>query len=243
MNEITVRRAARQYGMEIVAVYPPQTGYRNESHPVQLTDGTMANLILYKREPGVAKMIACLHAVSLFLAAYGFPVRTPLDSRIMAMRSKTATRYLALYSYLPGVTIPWEGYTRRHLRALGACMSDMHAALQGYPVNGLPDTADTYLALLKWLHDYFGGNHVAIALEQKLMLAVHVPQLDRFAPLLKGAAGLSHKQALHMDFVRSNVLFDAREPRISGILDFEKVAVGHPVFDIGRTLAFLLVDC
>ncbi len=30
---------------------------------------------------------------------------------------------------------------------------------------------------------------------------------------------------------------------MTGILDFEKTAYGHPVFDVARTLAFLLVDC
>jgi hypothetical protein len=50
-----------------------------------------------------------------------------------------------------------------------------------------------------------------------------------------------------MDFVRSNILFDDTDTSnalaITGILDFEKTAQGNPVFDIARTLAFLLVDC
>jgi Ser/Thr protein kinase RdoA (MazF antagonist) len=66
--------------------------------------------------------------------------------------------------------------------------------------------------------------------------------------LLIGSALLPAKQPLHMDFVRSNILFEAVPAgdfnmSISGILDFEKAAYGHPLFDIARTLTFLLVDC
>jgi len=45
-----------------------------------------------------------------------------------------------------------------------------------------------------------------------------------------------------MDFVRGNILFD-EGVHITGVLDFEKASHGHPLFDIARTLAFLLVDC
>ena|SRR5579862_918408 len=47
-----------------------------------------------------------------------------------------------------------------------------------------------------------------------------------------------------MDFVRGNILFTSSPTlEITGILDFEKAARGHPSFDIARTLAFLYVDC
>ncbi|HEX9153621.1 MAG TPA: hypothetical protein VF809_02260, partial [Candidatus Saccharimonadales bacterium] len=46
-----------------------------------------------------------------------------------------------------------------------------------------------------------------------------------------------------------NILFsdepydDALKVSISGVIDFEKTAYGHPLFDIARTLAFLMIDC
>ena len=55
-----------------------------------------------------------------------------------------------------------------------------------------------------------------------------------------------------MDFVRGNILFAESKPEyklqlgdkaISGIIDLEKASFGHPVWDIGRSLAFLMVDC
>jgi Ser/Thr protein kinase RdoA (MazF antagonist) len=54
-----------------------------------------------------------------------------------------------------------------------------------------------------------------------------------------------------MDMVRGNILFDTTadtpwqidDVRLSGVIDFEKTAIGLPVCDMARTLAFLLVDC
>ena len=47
-----------------------------------------------------------------------------------------------------------------------------------------------------------------------------------------------------MDFVRGNILFaEDEKAQITGVLDFEKATWGPPVFDIARTLAFLIVDC
>jgi hypothetical protein len=60
--------------------------------------------------------------------------------------------------------------------------------------------------------------------------------------LLEFCGKLEDQQPLHMDFVRSNVLFNAHAT-IAGIIDFEKTGKGHPMLDIARTLAFLLVDC
>jgi hypothetical protein len=85
---------------------------------------------------------------------------------------------------------------------------------------------------------------VATAMSQKLGLEPPLPKLRRLTRILEICGRLPHQQPLHMDFVRGNVLFSnsAAEPEISGVLDFEKTAWGHPVFDIARTLAFLLVD-
>jgi len=77
-------------------------------------------------------------------------------------------------------------------------------------------------------------------MQDKLSLGFAV-SFDRYERLLSGCCRLPDTQQLHMDFVRGNILFE--DERITGILDFEKTAVGHPLFDVARTLAFLLVDC
>jgi len=72
---------------------------------------------------------------------------------------------------------------------------------------------------------------------------------------------------LHLDFVRGNILFERLPSHgslqtpmvnklnfdldqtskltlsIAGILDWEKTALGAPVIDVARTLAFLIIDC
>ncbi|HEQ65254.1 MAG TPA: aminoglycoside phosphotransferase family protein [bacterium] len=54
-------------------------------------------------------------------------------------------------------------------------------------------------------------------------------------------------QLVHNDFVRGNILFSSEKIGdiypITGIIDFEKMLVGSPLIDVGRTLAFLHVDC
>jgi Ser/Thr protein kinase RdoA (MazF antagonist) len=162
-------------------------------------------------------------------------------------------KYGALYHYLPGRTIPWEGYTRDHIKLLGKTMSDMHAALAGLADNGLPETSDEYLTIVARMRTYFNSAPVQRALAGKLLLRVKPEVFDQFEQILIGSKLLSGKQPLHMDFVRSNILWEDVPPKIttkegfgvaiSGILDFEKAAYGHPLFDIARTLAFLLVDC
>ena len=91
-------------------------------------------------------------------------------------------------------------------------------------------------------HRYFSDHNIRDAMRRKLRLAVAPDQFIMLQTLLASCRTLPGGQALHMDFVRGNILFD-QTPRITGVLDFEKTALGHPAFDIARTLAFLFVDC
>lgn len=116
----------------------------------------------------------------------------------------------------------------------------MHGLLKHTPFTLDNSVTDEYLAIARRMHGYFQEAGVQQALHAKLELEANVP--DRFFALLESCAGLPNQQALHMDFVRGNILFDDRA-NITGVLDFEKAAWGHPLFDIARTLAFLPVDC
>lgn len=245
----TVERILQAYGLDYLSVLPPQKGYRNQSFPVVLANGTTVNLILYKSEPGILKKIKAANAVSDFLAAGGFPARSTVSRRIIRLSLPDRKKYGALYKYLDGHTIPWEGYNQHHIKVLGKTMSDMHAALANFTSNNLPEVADEYLGIASRMKQYFAEAPVQRALNQKLLLRINPEALYQFEQVLTGSKLLPGKQALHMDFVRSNILF-SHEPldntlkvSISGILDFEKTAWGHPLFDIARTLAFLLVDC
>jgi Ser/Thr protein kinase RdoA (MazF antagonist) len=124
-----------------------------------------------------------------------------------------------------------------HLKNLGGAMSQMHAILTDHKER-LPVAIYDMQQLLSRMQVYFAQDGVRKALVSKLQLLP--PNLD-FEKLLEICQKLPGQQALHLDFVRGNVLFDGKQ--VSGVLDFEKAAYGHPVLDVARTLAFLLVDC
>lgn len=229
-------RIVASYGIIGATILAPQKGYRNSSYAVQ-TDAHTLNLIIYKDEPAMHARIVRTNAVGNFLHAQGLPARRTADNRILQLKGQYQTRYAALYYYLPGQTIPWEAYTMAHLKMLGKTMSDMHAALAHFP-GKTPELIPDLHALNKRMTRYFANPNVTRALSQKLGLRV---QQTDFAAAITKAGALPHTQALHMDFVRGNILFDGTT--ITGILDFEKAAYGPRVFDIARTLAFLLVDC
>lgn len=236
-----IERILQQYGIQPAAVLPVQKGYRNQSFAVRLHSGKMANLIVYKTEPGITRTIGQAHTTADALASQGFPVRQALDSRILRIKTSNGLKYAALYNYLPGRTIAWEAYTKAHIKLLGETLADMHNALKGMR-HGLPHVAKQSLEITLRMQRYFNDPPVAAALQAKLGLAIQPNALGPMQRMLHACRSLPGQQPLHMDFVRGNVLFNDK-PAITGILDFEKTALGHPTFDIARTLAFLLVDC
>jgi Ser/Thr protein kinase RdoA (MazF antagonist) len=241
---------AKAYGLPVRRILPPEKGYRNRSFPIELKDGVYVNFILYKDEPGILEVIRAANRVSAYAADQGFPCRRPFGPIACLRGASGRTKYGALYNYLPGHTIPWEAYTMDHLKVLGKTLGDLHAALCSLPRNDLPAVAEMYAGIVDRMEHYFADPGVQTALRRKLQLHISLHQFKKHRRLLDMCAALPLQQPLHMDFVRGNILFQD-EPdtegdlkvTISGILDFEKTAFGHPLFDIARTLAFLLVDC
>lgn len=231
-----VARILHAFDVPFSLVHPPQKGYRNSSFCVE-TKQAKLNVILYKSEAGMAERIKRANAMGDFLAGRGVPARRTFSPKILQLKGQRSVRFAAIYHYLPGNTIPWEAYTMKHIKALGEAMGIMHAKLRGFG-SELPEIANELIALNKRISRYFADRHVAPALQQKLGL--HLVQSD-FAAYLARTKTLP-QQAVHMDFVRGNILFDP-DARITGILDFEKCGRGAAVLDVARTLAFLLVDC
>jgi Ser/Thr protein kinase RdoA (MazF antagonist) len=249
----TVTRIATAYGHVVDQVLPPQSGYRNTAYPLYINGGTPANLILYKREPHILPRIQLVGSLGTALKAAGLPVRYPLDSRITAIDSTRGQRYAALYNYLPGHTIPWEAYTRHHIKLMGQAMSDLHAALKPLRLPA-PHVADEYGAIFRHMSTYFSDPHIQRAMRHKLGQQIDPIAIRHYQRILDRSRRFPGTQLLHLDFVRSNILFGTTldDPRtrykrggvaLTGIIDFEKAALGHPIFDLARTLAFLLVDC
>nr|AIA14065.1 Phosphotransferase enzyme family [uncultured bacterium] len=249
-EQAIIRQVADLYGLEISRLLPSQKGYRNTSYPILLKDRSHVNFIMYKSEPHMLERIKRIHSVSRILEHQGLPVRHALNNKIVKLKSVHGTSYGALYNYLPGETIPWQSYTKDHIKLTGMAMSNLHAGF-GHTPNVSVNVANEYEALVKRMHLYFGRLDVLEAMREKLSI---VPTISfrRLAAILNICGNLAYKQNLHMDFVRGNLLFNTVKPQstlrvgsvaMTGILDFEKVAYGHPIFDIARTLAFLFVDC
>jgi len=229
-----------KYDIGYVAIFHHQKGYRNEIWPVEIDDGQMINVTFFKREPGSLERILRADAVSEYLASKGMPTRRRFDGRTLQLKDSRGETNAAVYTYLAGDTIPWEAYTMKHIKQLGQTMSDMHAHLADMPLDTLPSVYDEYLAIIDRMQNYFAKLEVAEAVKRKLDIEPTI-RFELYRRLLEQCDALLSHQVLHMDFVRGNVLF--KDDELSGILDFEKTAVGSPVVDIARTLAFLLVDC
>lgn len=240
MNSASVKKAAKLYGIKVHQVLAPQKGYRNAAYPIITQGGQTVNFILFKSEPGIIERIARANRVANFVAEAGLPARQTLSSCTIKISDGKITKYGALYNYLPGNTIPWEAYSMERIKNLGEVMSRMHAILQSADFADLPCVAEECETLRKRMKHYFAKNSVTTALRQKTGLCVTSNAFSQSA-MLKLCKKLPQQHALHMDFVRGNVLFNGAN--ITGILDFEKVAKGHAIFDVARTLSFLTVDC
>jgi Ser/Thr protein kinase RdoA (MazF antagonist) len=235
-NEVLLR-ICESYGLEFKSLLGTEKGYRNRSYIMRVEGNDTVNFILYKQEADILQTIEAANQVSTFAAEHGFPARRPLDPRIVELKGNLQTRYGSMYNYLPGHTLAWEAYQMEHLKVLGGALSDLHGILAKYK-GGLPSTAENLLALNSRMQTYFSNNGVQSAMAKKL----HIIRINNvFDDILKAASKFPHQQALHMDFVRGNILFEGEQ--LTGVLDFEKTSRGHPVLDVARTLAFLLVDC
>lgn len=247
MDKKTLHEILLTFGLKAKQLMPMQTGYRNHNYPVQLHNDEIVNLIIYKQEPGIVETIKNANDVSNYLAKTGLPARQSIDPRILRLKGQTIERFAGLYNYLPGHTIPWEAYTHKHLKLLGSNLGQMHTALGAFvpsKTRAFHAVTERNITILEQMQTYFSKPEHLQAVERKLHITVRLGLFENFEKLLAGCSHLPDQQVLHLDFVRGNILFQSDpELELCGILDFEKVSIGHPFFDIARTLAFLMVDC
>lgn len=241
MYEFALPRVLSAYNIEYIRIFGSQKGYRNEIWPVLTSENQMINVTFFKREAEMTDRIIRADSVSEYLATKGLPTRRRIIPRILFLKNKDFTVNICVYNYLPGDTIPWESYTMERIKNLGCTMSNMHFYLSKTPDICLPSVYDEYLSIIKKMKKYYNKDGVKKAMNKKLGFKINHDCLDEYEKLLKLYKNKPGQQALHMDFVRGNILFE--KDKISGILDFEKTANGHVEMDVSRTLAFLLVDC
>lgn len=259
----------KHYGLEVKTLQDLEGGFRNRCFKVVASNEQFV-LIIYKKERGIRTVIENAHFVVKILSERNFPTRVPMTTKSGReyFRQKFADgyHYLALYNFLEGETIPWEAYTRRHLKAIGKTLSDMHYALRELPITNdqlsnndqlpiteIPNWSDITSKEVIRMKKYF--KKVEPWIEKKLGVKLEWNNIHEvFNGLVaKGgkriADGRLRNNILHYDFVRGNILFSKKLNKrldiypISGILDFEKVCLGPEIADIARTLAFLIIDC
>ncbi|KUK79589.1 MAG: Putative homoserine kinase type II (Protein kinase fold)-like protein [Microgenomates bacterium 39_7] len=271
VTDSLVKKVLQQYRIgENFTILKPESGYRNTVVPIKVGGKTLS-IIFYKDEPKILQKIKVSNLISNSLAKKGWPTRHVVSKSshsILKLHHSTQTYYCCLYNYLPGNTINWENYSKKHIKLLGQVLGFLHQDLKLVEVRSDILVDKIYLILDRnnnKMYKYFTNKEVTDALEQKLKLKVNLKFREKLNSVAAKLKNNHSEQLLHMDFVRGNILFckqnnyqfvqdsrlifddDKKENNqqlaISGILDFEKVALGPREVELARTLAFLLVDC
>lgn len=232
----------QKYSLKYNKIYPPQKGYRNRSYIIRLEDDCLVNLIIYKKEEGILNKIITANLTSKYFHENNLPVRYSI-AKILKLKENY---YACLYNYLPGKTIPWEAYTMQHLKLLGEYMNKIHLlGLKYTNLKDLPSESENLIQIVERMQKYFAQQNINEAIERKLNIKLNLLEyLNKANQIINKVDQKNPKTVLHMDFVRGNILFQENpEAKISGIIDFEKASYGSPLFDIARTLAFLIIDC
>lgn len=235
-----VEKILTELNLKVKKRLPSKKGYRNTSIPIITENNETLNIIIYKKEKGIKKRILTANSVSNYLFSKQIPTRKSLY-----MLESGNGRIIGIYNYLEGKTIFWEQYTRECIKELGKLMSDIHFKLNDFnDIKKIPDIKEVTLNTFGYIERYFQKDGVVSALKHKLFLEINNEKIEDIGKKIKTFES-KDIGVLHMDFVRSNILFDSdtNPKEIVGVIDWEKVAFGPYIFDIARTLAFLLVDC
>ena len=251
MNRELLERALKFYGVLPRKIFDEQKGYRNRSFRVKTIDGEDLNLIFFKSEEGILDRIKRADRLSEVAHLAGLPVRNLFDEKILVMENARHKIYARLYYYLPGETIAWETFTMSHIKTLGWAMSDLHFVWRNV-LEELPLATDELMVQNECMSEYFGGKSIQVAMQEKLGVTIEIGEFRKAKRSLRATAKLK-AQPLHLDLVRGNLLFLKNDNRsretwrvgsilLSGVIDFEKAAAGHPILDLARSYAFLVVD-
>lgn len=246
-----IQRAYAAFGFPDVSVGAALTGYRTTLYPATTQAGQRLNLLVHKREAGIVERIKRTQRIESALQDAGLPVRQHPDSRILRLNFGEQARYVTICSYLTGETIPWEAYTKKHIKLLGWALAAQHQAMKELDTAAFPSVYDEYRRHISDIERYVASPAVARALRDKLGLSIDSSVFEQMRQYIDLQSSKPGQQLLHMDFVRGNVLFATGgasgftigDVSLSGVIDFEKAAVGRVSFDMARTFAFLLADC
>ncbi|MBD3329774.1 phosphotransferase [Candidatus Dojkabacteria bacterium] len=254
INEILMKNYPKQIEGEVIEIEELEQGYMNLVFRIG-SEKTSYICIIYNRnrynDSKAQRYLSKSYQAAEFLSQNKIPVRTAYKNRNGGLISRAdfgdgKQRLFGLYKFLSGSTIPWESYTRRHLRSLGRTLNQIHRTWAEYE-NATGDFVkwNEYIEKdSKSMLEYFNRNEKFI----KIKLGVKL-DFSAYDLLIKSIQTTFQTgfQLIHCDFVRGNILFSQKKlPKvypITGVLDFEKVMAAPIQVDLARTLAFLLVDC
>jgi len=235
-------------GKKYVVIFYNANRYRTEKSFQRLTQ--IDDIASYLDENGIPARTSVLNKMGGSITKLDFQFHVDGENLMeSSSQEPIRRRFFAIYNYLPGKTLPWEAYTRRHLRSLGMMMARMHTKLRRYSgnISSIP-VWDLYFANdSKEMLAYFLKNEKSIT--QKLALKINEREIKALYQKIRDLIPTTKPcyQLTHCDFVRGNVLFSDVKERfvypITGVLDFEKIMLAPIEVDLARTLAFLFVDC
>ncbi|MEI6886613.1 MAG: hypothetical protein WCK31_00065 [bacterium] len=231
-------------------------GYKNKVAKLE-NEGKTYVAIFFDIGNDDADKLSYIHSLVDPLLKDSLPVRVNLDF------VENPKQNVLIFNYLPGKTIPWDGYTMNHIKLTGMAMSNMHFLLKD-ELEEYEDAVKIQTGKVYEMDKYFKDAGVILGMKEKLNIRMNW-DFKKYLELFKDFKTLP-SQLLHLDLVRGNLLFANKEELIlenpdifnggknnfltidsslylTGILDFEKVAYGPRIFDIARTLSFLIVDC
>ncbi len=227
----------KKYGFHPQELIFKTHGYRNKIFVFRLYNNKKIILIQYKNEQNILEKIKNANNIGNFLYENGFVSRHNfnLDSRIL----KSNKHFFSIYDFIDGQTVMWN-LNKKQIYELGSMMSLMHKILNFYEKKqDIPSFKPFFLKKIKQIQKYIKKNTPFI--KNKLHINIKTQNIEKLFFSIKDI-DLYHQIPLHLDFVRSNILFDKDLIKIVGVLDFEKTMVGAPIVDISRTIAFLLTD-
>ncbi|MEI6462783.1 MAG: hypothetical protein WCO33_03920 [bacterium] len=224
-------------------------GYKNKVAKLEDKGKTYVAMFFDLHDPH-SEEISYIHSNIDPLLKDKLPVRYKIDY------VENPNQNVIIFNYVLGSTIPWEGYEMNHLKLLGLAMSNLHFELKELDTK-LTDGIEVQVGQVYEMQKYFADRGVVKALEDKLSIKLNT-NLEKYIKLFEEIKK-QPIQTIHLDLVRGNILFATKdeiknedskifltidnELFLTGILDFEKVALGPRILDIARTLAFLIVDC
>ncbi len=135
-----------------------------------------------------------------------------------------------IYRGVRGQSIPWSDYTLGRICRATCYLEKIHRAGQNFPGKSrlariaLPSEVQISSSGDETLSGYRINYKALLQIWRRLSRAC-----------LNGP-----ETVLHGDFGRGNIIFD--DDKIAGVIDWESMAWGNPLFDLGRFGGYLLLD-